>query len=97
MKDDLSPREQFFSKYRTDEYCYKCLIKEWGNAEINIQDSLENIPPENKVSPQEHERRLSFCKQCKHLVNGMCTLCGFFVVVRAAKADQYCAKKERLW
>ena len=99
MKENSSPREQFLSKYRsTDtEYCYPCLIKEWGNTSLNIQEALESIPKERKVSPQEHERRLSICKQCDRLVNGMCASCGSFVVVRAAKSDQFCAKKERLW
>jgi len=97
MKEHLSPRDQFFQQYNSTEHCYKCLMKEWGNAALTIREYVDSIPKQEKVSPHEYERRLSICRQCEHHVNGMCALCGCFVMVRGAKSKQNCAKKERLW
>jgi len=78
--------------------CRKCLLNEaMGTIYQTVKDYIESIPPEQKTAPAEYDRRLAICKTCEHLVNGMCTLCGCYVEVRAAKAIQSCVKSAEIW
>ena len=79
--------------------CRKCLLSEWDDEALyqSILEYIAAIPPENKTDPQEYERRLGICKTCNHLINGMCTVCGCYVELRAAKKEQRCAKDDEFW
>lgn len=63
----------------------------------NMYTYIANLPAEDKVSGKEYEERLSECRQCGHLLNGMCRICGCFVEMRAAVAIRHCPGAEKRW
>ena len=54
-------------------------------------------PADKKVSEDEYHRRLTFCKDCEKLVDGMCVLCGCYVELRALKIGMRCADIDKKW
>lgn len=78
--------------------CKRCLLRELdGTYFQSIYDYIQNLPPEQKADPETYAHRLSLCKECTHLVNGMCDLCGCFVEVRSAKRLQRCPDTPSRW
>ena len=76
--------------------CRKCLLNETGDDLYRtVMEYVASIPLEDRAPDEEYNRRLEFCKACGNLSNGMCSLCGCFVEVRAAKIKQNCVKD--LW
>jgi len=71
--------------------CRKCLLNQSTDDIYNsVMSFIAAIPKEQKTPPDEYERRLSICKTCNKLTNGMCALCGCYVEMRAAKIKQSC-------
>ena len=64
-----------------------------GEAEAfeNMYQYIANLSPEDKVSDEEYEQRLLICRQCSHLLSGMCGKCGCYVEMRAAKTLPRCS------
>ena len=81
------------------KFCRKCLLQEVSEDEYlkSLKDYIDRIDPEIKTNPKEYERRLSLCKECDNLINGMCTKCGCFVELRAAVQNHYCPNLEKKW
>ena len=79
--------------------CRKCLLSETDETAFfkHVQEYVDSIPPEQKAPQKEYKRRLELCKACNHLTNGMCALCGCYVEVRAAKAEQHCVSSPDIW
>ena len=79
--------------------CKRCLLKDFDRDEYfrSIYEYIENIPVEQKADPDLYESRIKICRECDHLLNGMCDLCGCFVEVRAAKVMQHCAQCRDKW
>ena len=79
--------------------CKKCLLSELNKDEYfkTILDYIAALPAEDKVSDAVYEERLSICKTCDALVNGMCKKCGCFVELRAAKLFMHCPNEQKLW
>lgn len=79
--------------------CKRCLLKELSGDEYfaSVYEYIQTLPPDQKVEDTVYENRLSHCKQCDNLVNGMCSFCGCFVEVRAAKKNSHCPKVEPAW
>lgn len=73
--------------------CLKCLLREMDkNAYFqNLQDYIEHLDDEIKASESLYERRLSICKQCDYLQEGMCRACGCFVELRAVVKNNACS------
>lgn len=66
--------------------CRRCLLRELdGEYFQSIYQYIQNLPAEWKVDKETYAARLERCRECPHLINGMCELCGCFVEVRAAK------------
>ena len=63
----------------------------------NMYDYIARIPAEEKVSEEEYERRLSVCKQCGSLLDGMCRICGCYVEMRAAMRIRGCPQTPDHW
>lgn len=82
-----------------DNFCKRCLIREMADKDYihSIQQYVDNIDEEIKTPPEEYEQRLSICKECDHLLNGMCRICGCFVEMRAAVKRHYCPAIEKKW
>ncbi len=72
--------------------CKKCLLLESAEGDMLnlIKEKIEKLSPDEKVSQEEYENRLSFCKMCDNLISGMCLKCGCYVEFRAAFKKQNC-------
>lgn len=82
----------------TQRLCKRCLLRELdGTYFQSIYDYIANLPSEQKADDHTYAHRLSLCKECPHLVNGMCDLCGCFVEVRAVKRLQRCPDTPARW
>ena len=63
-----------------------------------IQEHLANIPDQMKAAEELYQERLALCKECEHLLSGMCLKCGCYVEFRAAFAKQRCPDvKTKRW
>lgn len=80
-------------------FCRKCKwTREMLEKErIKLQDYIENIPEEEKVSQEKYEERLLICDRCKELRNGLCGQCGCYVAVRAVRKIGYCPHVTAKW
>ncbi|MFR8563084.1 MAG: DUF6171 family protein [Blautia sp.] len=79
--------------------CRKCLLRdmEEGTAFQNMYTYIANLDEDDKVSDMEYERRLLICRQCEHLLSGMCRKCGCFVEMRAAMKIRHCPDIPNRW
>ena len=75
--------------------CKRCLIRDLDEkAEFeNMFTYIAQLDEEIKTDPLTYETRLSTCKTCLSLVNGMCKHCGCFVEMRAAIITNCCPNK----
>jgi len=82
-----------------NKFCKKCLLSEIDKDEYlkNIFEYIDSIPIDKKCTNEVYQHRLSVCKHCNSLINGMCEICGCFVEVRAIKKDMYCPLGEYKW
>jgi len=73
-------------------YCKKCLLREMSdNAYAQImQDYVQNLDTEIKALPEVYEQRLTVCKKCDLLADGLCRACGCFVEMRGAIKKNKC-------
>lgn len=72
--------------------CKRCLLYEMAEKVTynEIMQYVSTIDEKEKVSQEEFERRISFCKECEFLISGMCRKCGCYVEVRARLKNQNC-------
>lgn len=79
--------------------CRRCLLRDIDRDGYfsSIFAYINSIPPAQKAEDAVYRQRLELCKQCDHLVNGMCDLCGCFVEVRAVKRGAHCPLREDIW
>lgn len=76
-----------------DRKCKRCLIREMAGQEKiyeTIQRMLSDLPSAERAPDELREKRLSACKQCERLTDGMCAACGCYVELRAATAELDC-------
>lgn len=80
-------------------YCKKCLLKDMSEESYykSLYEYIEHLDDELKVSTEEYERRLSICKGCDNLLNGMCRICGCFVELRAVMCKNGCPDVNKKW
>ncbi len=79
--------------------CKRCLLKDMDTQEYyrTVSEYVESLDESLRASKEEYGRRLSLCRECDCLINGMCRLCGCFVEARAAKASSCCPGTPRRW
>ena len=79
--------------------CRRCLLKDMDGQEYfrTVYEYIESLDPEIRTPEPEYRRRLSLCRECDCLINGMCRLCGCFVESRAAKVQSRCAASPEKW
>lgn len=82
-----------------ERICKRCLLSEFDKDKVyaNVFELISLIPADKKADKNEYRRRLSICKGCDSLTNGMCAKCGCFVELRAAKKEQYCPSENKKW
>lgn len=64
---------------------------------LKLEQYIDHIPEEDRVSDDEYERRLLLCDSCPQLRGGLCGQCGCYVAVRAAKKAGYCPHFRAKW
>ena len=79
--------------------CRRCLAKDMPDASYfdNMYEYIRQLDPEIKAEASLYEERLSCCKECDHLLNGMCRVCGCFVEMRAAVRKNHCPDIHEKW
>jgi len=79
--------------------CRKCLLRDLDRGEYfkTMYDYIENLDEEIKTSPEEYEKRLTLCKECDRLLDGMCGVCGCYVEMRAAVTKNCCPAVKKKW
>lgn len=80
----------------TKRICRKCLTRDFDKNRMfqNMYDYIANLDEDIKAGPLLYEERLSVCKQCERLMEGMCNACGCFVEMRAAVKKNGCPYKK---
>lgn len=84
---------------QNQRYCRKCLLREMDEEAYfeNMFAYIRNLPKEDKVSDEVYEARLTHCKNCDDLLNGMCRICGCYVEMRAAMKVRSCPGYDPKW
>ncbi len=84
---------------RSINYCRKCLLKDMPEKAYfkNLYDYIETLSVDIKAEAKVYESRLSICKECDNLINGMCRICGCFIELRAVISKNYCPDMDRKW
>ena len=79
--------------------CRRCLAKDMPDTSYfdNMYEYIRQLDPEIKAEDPLYEERLSFCKECDYLLNGMCRICGCFVEMRAAIRKNHCPDIHGKW
>lgn len=73
--------------------CRRCLTRElYGQEEYfhSMHEYIENLDLDIKTADTDYELRLSKCKECDWLLQGMCRTCGCYVELRAAVKGNTC-------
>ncbi len=79
--------------------CRRCLAREMPDAEYfqSMYEYIAHLDADIKTPDELYENRLSQCKKCEHLLNGMCRVCGCFVEMRAAVSGNKCPAIHPNW
>lgn len=82
-----------------ERLCKRCLVREMADADMltRIQRTIELIPEKERCVGEVYQQRLSACRECDRLINGMCRVCGCFVEVRAARKKEHCPGIPERW
>ena len=73
--------------------CLKCLLREMSQEAYmeNLYSYIDRLDEDIKADKALYEERLSVCKECDYLTDGMCRACGCFVELRAVIANNSCS------
>lgn len=76
----------------TNRICKKCLTRDMDESAYfqNMYDYIAGLNEDIKTSDREYEKRLSVCRECERLLNGLCNACGCYVEMRAAVWENRC-------
>lgn len=80
------------AKIETRKMCRKCLTRDmdWKEYFENLHTYIANLDEDIKADSELYEKRLSVCRECDLLADGMCRACGCFVELRAVIAKNGC-------
>lgn len=80
--------------------CKKCLLREMAEDDVleSITVRIDKLKIDEKAEGELYSYRLAQCKECEHLISGVCMKCGCYVEFRAAFKKQKCPDtKNRKW
>ncbi|MBR1664205.1 MAG: hypothetical protein IJ696_07760 [Ruminococcus sp.] len=79
--------------------CRRCLLSETDFDGIykNIKQKIALMDDEKRADEKVYEKRLAECLECNNLSNGICSLCGCFVEMRAAAGESFCPDTYDRW
>ncbi len=81
-------------------FCRRCLLEDMPDEAAlakSIRELIDLLPEEKRAPAEVTAQRLSLCRACDHLQNGMCVLCGCYVELRAAKRMMKCPDVPGRW
>lgn len=72
--------------------CKRCLLRESAEKDVyeDIKSRIEKLSEKDKTDSESYRLRLENCKECEHLISGVCMKCGCYVELRAAFKKQHC-------
>ncbi len=76
--------------------CKRCLTRDMAGQEEyfrTLHDYIENLDIDIKAAEALYEERLTVCRNCDMLFQGMCRRCGCYVELRAAVRVNSCPDK----
>ncbi|MBO5037000.1 MAG: hypothetical protein J6D42_07980 [Clostridia bacterium] len=80
--------------------CKRCLLLEAAEADTlkSIQERIVKLSENEKADNELYQKRLEECKNCDHLISGVCMKCGCYVEFRAAYKRLKCPNaNDRRW
>lgn len=80
--------------------CKRCLLRESAENDTfeSIRIRIDKLRPDEKADEELYQRRLDFCRDCDHLISGICMKCGCYVEFRAAFRQMKCPNaSDRKW
>jgi len=79
--------------------CKRCLLSEISEEDTKktIEELIMTMPEEKKADDTLYRQRLSICKECDELINGMCGKCGCYVELRALQKIRKCPNDIPKW
>ena len=87
------------SKSPGTRFCRKCLLSEMDEGAYfgNLHAYIERLDEDLKVPDVLYRERLAVCKNCDHLLSGMCRICGCYVELRAVMKKNACPDVHPRW
>ena len=76
--------------------CKRCLLRESAENDTyeNIRTRIDKLPDNDAL----YQQRLDACRDCDHLISGICMKCGCYVEFRAAYKRMKCPNAaDRKW
>lgn len=75
-----------------EQDCKRCLLYESAQNDIlvDIKSRINKFPENERVTEDVYNSRLAKCKECDHLISGVCMKCGCYAEFRAAFKKQKC-------
>ena len=89
--------EAIITKEGSGRACRRCLTRDMQGQEkyfANLHEYINNLEADIKASEEIYEERLSVCKECELLMQGMCRTCGCYVELRAAIRNRSCPNEK---
>lgn len=79
--------------------CKKCLLMDIAPEEYlkHMRSYLEGLDEDIRTEEAQYQDRLSCCKDCEKLNEGICRICGCFVEYRAAIQIKNCPDVHPKW
>ena len=79
--------------------CTSCRKIGLSDSDYNllVKNYVAYIDKDIKTPDSLYQERLEICGQCNFLQNGLCRLCGCFVMMRAAKIHNRCPDTPMKW
>lgn len=81
------------AEVETRKICRKCLLQEMlesGDFYKTLKANIDAVTGDDRAGDKLYMNRLSICKECNNLADGMCKVCGCYVEYRAVKAKEKC-------
>ncbi len=79
--------------------CKRCLLQDIAPEEYleHMKIYLNGLNEDTKAEEPLYLERLSRCRECENLREGICRICGCFVEFRAAVKSKACPAIHPLW
>lgn len=80
--------------------CKRCLLREAAENDTYeaVRSKIDALSADEKADDALYQKRLESCRNCAHLLSGICMKCGCYVEFRAAFRKMKCPNPaDRKW